>query len=113
MFVTTIDLITILTSMALCATAAGCCLKSLRLVREIRSLRSLQSEIVEIDASVESLIKTIRRIEGRQTARMRRDQTLDSTDTEATTSVPETLDKAALRRYFGIVPGKPVTHGST
>lgn len=86
-----------------CAICVGCCLRSLSLAREIRSLHSLQSEIVEIDACVRSLMLTIRRMEGRQTARMGR------------TSSPESdslslMDKDALRRYAGILPGKPVRH---
>lgn len=101
MFVTIFSGLSALLTVIACAVTVGHCLKVSRMVSEIRSLSSLQSEIVEIDACVRSLLLTIRRMEGRQTARMRSDET------EATTSEPELLDKAALRaRYF--TPGQPM-----
>lgn len=104
MFATSIDLILVSVALVACAVSAGCCLKALRLVAEIRSLRSLQGEIAEIDVSVASIIKAVRRMEGRQTATMGR----ASKETQDTTSELDHMDKAALRRYVGLVPGKPV-----
>ncbi len=72
--------------------------------REIRSLHSLQGEIAEIDACVGSLLTTIRRMEGRQTARLGR------STVETSSSAPSLMDKDALRRYAGIVAGQPVRH---
>jgi len=59
------------------ALSALVCWRCSRMVREIRSLRSLQGEIADIDACVASLITTIRRMEGRQTARLGRSSTQD------------------------------------
>ena len=85
------------------ALSVGACYNVFKLASKIRSLHSLQTEIVEIDACVRSVLLTIRRMEGRQTARMHR----NSESTEITTSAPELLDKAALRaRYF--TPGTPM-----
>jgi hypothetical protein len=89
-----------------CALTVGACYNAFRLASKIRSLHSLQGEILEIDACVRSLLLTIRRMEGRQTALMRSPEIL------TTTSEPEILDKAALRaRYF--TPGQPMreAHG--
>jgi hypothetical protein len=83
------------------------------MVSQIRSVHSLQSEIVEIDASVRSIILTIRRMEGRQTARMRKGDSTQSGTTEEEV-VPTMLDKVALRRYaveHGLLtPGRPARH---
>ena len=78
----------------------------------MRSLLSLQGEITEIDACVRSLLLAIRRIEGRQTARMRKDSNSD--ESGPSTSIPVSqMDKAQLRVYAGLLPGKPVKHTYT
>jgi len=92
------------TTLVMCALSALVCWRCSRMVREIRSLRSLQGEIADIDACVASLITTIRRMEGRQTARLGRSSTQDLS------SIPSNMDKDALRRYAGIVAGQPVRH---
>ena len=106
MFATTTVLIMVIGCTLACAISVGSCLKTLSLVGEMRSLRSLQGEIAEIDDCVGSLLKTVRRIEGRQTATMGRAST--SSATPVTTSDLDHMDKAALRRYAGLIPGKPV-----
>ena len=94
------------------AVSVGSCLRSLQLVQEIRSLRSLQGEIAEIDVSVGSLIKTIRRIEGRQTATISRASSNGSGGPKVTTQPipPSLMDKDQLRRYAGLLPGVAPAH---
>lgn len=91
------------------AIAVAASLSCWRMVSQIRSVHSLQSEIVEIDASVRSIILTIRRMEGRQTARMRKGDSTPSGTTDESF-----LDKEALRRYaveHGLLtPGQPSRH---
>jgi len=98
----------VLASLSLLASAisVGCCLGSLHTAKEIRSLRSLQGEIAEIDACVASIIATIRRMEGRQTARLNR----TSNANDSGTTPVSLMDKDSLRRYAGLVPGKPASH---
>jgi len=92
------------------ALSAVCCYSAYKMASQIRSLRSLQGEIAEIDDCVVRLIKTIQRMEGRQTAMLRK----DSPETKVTTSEPEAtlMDKAALRRYVGLIPGQPAKHNN-
>ena|SRR5882672_6764469 len=90
-----------------CALSVGTGFKSYSIAMSIRSLRSLQSEISEIDACVGSLITTIRRIEGRQTAKMKREPLDESVSTTTSLSL---MDKDQLRRYAGLLPGKPARH---
>ncbi len=106
---TTLIVLTVLTALAsvIAVLASYACL---HLANRIRSVHSLQSEIVEIDASVRSIVLTIRRMEGRQTARMRKDGSTSSESEE----VPTMLDKVALRRYaveHGLLtPGQASRH---
>src|SRR5258708_7056606 len=102
MFAMTSWILTALNVMV-CVSSAVVCWRAFSLVVEIRSLRSLQSEIAEIDVCVGTLITTIRRIEGRQTARLGRSTSPD-------TLAAPLMDKDQLRRYAGIVAGQPVRH---
>jgi hypothetical protein len=64
----------------------------------------LQDEITGLADSVAVLRTGIKRIEGRQTARMGR---------ENSTEIPDTtsgLSKAVLRAKFGLRPGVPAPH---
>lgn len=82
---------------------------SWRMASQIRSLRSLQGEIMEIDACVASLLTSIKRIEGRQTARIGRQRAKESPDTMVEPELPGLLDKAEIRARY-LVPGQPARH---
>jgi hypothetical protein len=110
MFVTTYSALMMFVSVVACAMTVGNCLKSSRLVGEIRSLRSLQGEIAEIDACVGSLITTIRRMEGRQTANLRRNSPESAGQVATLPLSPSMMDKDQLRRYAGLLPGKRPPH---
>jgi len=97
-------------SVAACAICVANCLRCSRQVAEIRSLHSLQGEIAEIDACVGSLITTIRRMEGRQTATLRRTSSESSGQVANLPLSPTMMDKDQLRRYAGLLPGKRPPH---
>lgn len=84
-----------------------------RMVLQIRSALLLQGEITEIDACVRSLMLAIRRIEGRQTARMRKESSSDVSETSVSAPSIEHMDKAQLRAYAGLIPGRPAKHTYT
>lgn len=108
MFATSISLLLTIVTVAAAVSSALLTYRSWSLASRIRSHASLQAEIAEIDACVHSLIKTIRRIEGRQTSTMHRD-TIRPAQTEL-------MDKDQLRRYLAdgkaLIPGRPARHGN-
>jgi hypothetical protein len=85
---------------------------SLRTASRMRSVHSLQLEIVEIDACVRKLIQVVQRIEGKIGQRQKRDAQLSADQMSTNGTNDPLVDKADLRRYFGLIPGTPAKHTS-
>lgn len=107
----TLSILVLALSAAICALTAGFSVSALSAARKIRSLSSLQGEIAEIDSSVQTLIGVIRRIEGRQTARLGREKKEVAAAAPEHVTPTSLMDKAELRRYVGLTPGRPAPHG--
>ena len=100
-------------SLSACAVSVTVCWRAFRVATEIRSLNSLQDEIADAVHSSALALAAVRRVEGRQTRALRGDSASPQTAESQTAEqppVPGAIDKAALRRHFGLIPGQPARH---
>lgn len=98
MSVSTISIVPMLFSIIAAASSAWSCWQAWRMASRMRSHELLSDEISRVDASVLSLIKIVRRIEGRQTARQ--SNAVRAAASNGKTQVPliaGMLDNASIR----------------